>query len=496
MDNFHRLIELNSQKEQKNKYQFFNWRSELYDANDNTYFLLAKFALLNKLKIEQINEFFNQYFFIDIYNLNLSGHRSLKYFFSIFSNKAYIQNNLITKSSDHLNILGIPLIQDYYVNTRHQEKTIRYCPECIKSYRLPEHASLKYLDRCLFHNVSFEIFSCNHQAIRLNERSVKCYIKFMRIICPDFPSAQTEIHNVPNQFFTALHDLDEWNFSLKEICDKKLGKHLHTFKSVDNRAPELCAHFILVKELSLPESLREFVIQSNAIRKITTLSISESSIFSCFKNFTYFQFCALPVVYASFCYLHRKNEASFIQSLLSFFDELKSKLMNKNENFWYLHENDEMWTSSDSRNLYCGVLIHDLLIDWLTEMWLPPLYTGTRSRRLKYFNYFNLMNEELVKSNTFIPIKSNISENQLDALYNFHKGQFREVSMPNFSSKQILALDSMCDVLVNSYIDDARAWLDGIECGEKPNHFPPKSQSLLTLQKVKNHYYLINVQFD
>ena len=72
MDNFHRLIELNSQKEQKNKYQFFNWRSELYDANDNTYFLLAKFALLNKLKIEQINEFFNQYFFIDIYNLNLS----------------------------------------------------------------------------------------------------------------------------------------------------------------------------------------------------------------------------------------------------------------------------------------------------------------------------------------------------------------------------------------------------------------------------------------
>tara|TARA_B100000530_G_scaffold256242_1_gene169788 strand:- start:37 stop:372 length:336 start_codon:yes stop_codon:yes gene_type:complete len=109
--------------------------------------LLAKFALLNKLKIEQINEFFNQYFFIDIYKLNLSEHRSLKYFFSICSNKAYIQNTVITKNYDHLNILGIPLIHDYYVNTCHQEKIIRYCPECIKSYKLPEHASLKYLDR-------------------------------------------------------------------------------------------------------------------------------------------------------------------------------------------------------------------------------------------------------------------------------------------------------------------------------------------------------------
>jgi len=57
MDNFHRLIEINSLKEQQYKYQLFNWRSELYDANDNTYFLLAKFALLNKLKIEQVNEF-------------------------------------------------------------------------------------------------------------------------------------------------------------------------------------------------------------------------------------------------------------------------------------------------------------------------------------------------------------------------------------------------------------------------------------------------------
>lgn len=86
MDNFHRLIEINSHKEQQYKYQLFNWRSELYDANDNTYFLLAKFALLNKLKIEQVNEFFNQYFSIDIFNLNLSEHRSLKYLFSIFSN--------------------------------------------------------------------------------------------------------------------------------------------------------------------------------------------------------------------------------------------------------------------------------------------------------------------------------------------------------------------------------------------------------------------------
>ena len=496
MDNLHRLIELNSQKEQQIEYQLFNWRSELYDANDNTYFLLAKFALLNKLKIKQVNEFFNQYFSIDIFNLNLSEHRSLKYLFSIFSNKAYIQNNLITKSSGDLNILGIRLIQDYYVNTRHQEKIIRYCPECIKSYKLPEHASLKYLDRCLFHNVKLEIFSCNHLATRLNERSVKCYLNFIKFICPNFPSPQPEKPKTASQLSTVLQDLDKWSFSLKEFCDEKLGKHLHTFKSMDCCNPELCAHFILVKELSLPESLREFAIQSTAIRKITTLSISENSNFSCFENFTYFQYSALPVVYSSFCYLHRKNEASFIQSLLSFFDELKLDLMNKTEKFWYLHENDGIWTSSNSKGLYCGVLIHDLLIDWLTELWLPPLYTSTRSRRTQYFNNFYLLNEDLIKSNTFVPTKSNISENQIENFLSFHRLKFQEFSIPNFSSEQMLALDSMCDEIVKSYIHDARVWLNRIECGEKPDHFPPKSRALLSLQKVQNHYHLINVQYD
>jgi len=496
MDNFHRLIEINSLKEQQYKYQLFNWRSELYDANDNTYFLLAKFALLNKLKIEQVNEFFNQYFSIDIFNLNLSEHRSLKYLFSIFSNQAYIQNNLITKSSGDLNILGIPLIQDYYVNTRHQEKIIRYCPECIKSYKLPEHASLKYLDRCLFHNVKFEIFSCNHRVIRLKERSVKCHINFIRIFCPDFPTPQTKKHNVPSQFSTVLNDLDKWNFSLKEICDKKLGKHLHTFKNMDCAIPEQCAHFVLVKELSLPESLREFTIPTNAIRKINSLSISNNSGFSFFENFTYFQFFALPVVYSSFCYLHRKKEASFIQSLLSFFDELKLALINKTEKFWYLHENDGIWTSSDSKGLYCGVLIHDLLIDWLTELWLPPLYTSIRSRRLQYFNNFHLMNEDLVKSASFIPVKSNISENKIDTLFSFNRVKFQEFAIPNFSSEQMLALDSMCDELVKSYIHDARVWLNRIESGEKPDHFPPKSRALLSLQKVQNQYRLFNVQID
>ena len=496
MDNFHRLIEINSHKEQQYKYQLFNWRSELYDTNDNTYFLLAKFALLNKLKIEQINGFFNQYFFIDIYKLNLSEHRSLKYFFSICSNKAYIQNTLITKNYDHLNILGIPLIHDYYVNTCHQEKIIRYCPECIKSYKLPEHASLKYLDRCLFHNVKFEIFSCNHRVIRLNERSVKCYIEFIHTICPNFPSPQTEKYNVPSKFSLVLHDLDKWNFSLKDICDRKLGKHLHTFKNMDLIIPERCVHFILVKELSLPESLREFVIQTNAIRKINSLSISENSSFSFFEKFTYFQFSALPVVYSSFCYPHRKNEASFIQSLLSFFDELKLELINKNEKFWYLHENDGIWTSSDSKSLYCGALIHDLLIDWLTELWLPPLYTSTRSRRFQYFNNFHLMNEDLIKSTMFTPVKSNISENKIDTLFSFNRVNFQEFSMPKFSSEQMLALDSMCDELVKSYIHDARVWLNRIECGEKPDHFPPKSRALLSLQKVQDQYRLFNVQID
>ena len=490
------MIELNSQKEQQIEYQLFNWRSELYDANDNTYFLLAKFALLNKLKVKQVNEFFNQYFSIDIFNLNLSEHRSLKYLFSIFSNKAYIQNNLITKSSGDLNILGIPLVQDYYVNTRHQEKIIRYCPECIKSYKLPEHASLKYLDRCLFHNVKLEIFSCNHLATRLNERSVKCYLNFIKFICPNFPSPQAEKPNTASQLSTVLQDLDKWNFSLKEFCDEKLGKHLHTFKSMDCYNPELCAHFILVKELSLPESLREFAIQTNAIRKITTLSISENSSFSFFERFTYYQYLALPVVYSSFCYLHRKNEASFIKSLLSFFDELKLDLINKTEKFWYLHENDGIWTSSNSKGLYCGVLIHDLLIDWLTELWLPPLYTSTRGRRAQYFNNFSLLNEDLIKSNTFVPIQSNISENKIDNFFNFHRLKFQEISIPNFSSEQMLALDSMCDEIVKSYIHDARVWLNRIECGEKPDHFPPRSRALLSLQKVQNHYHLFNVQYD
>jgi hypothetical protein len=489
MDNFHRLIEINSHKEQQYKYQLFNWRSELYDTNDNTYFLLAKFALLNKLKIEQVNVFFNQYFSIDIFNLNLSEHRSLKYLFSIFSNKAYIQNNVITKSSGDLNILGIPLTQDYYVNTRH-------CPECIKSYKLPEHASLKYLDRCLFHNVKLEIFPCNHLATRLNERSVKCYLNFIKFICPNFPSAQPEKPNTAGLLSTVLQDLDKWNFSLKENCDKKLGKHIHTFKSMDCCNPELCAHFVLVKELPLPESLREFTIPTNAIRKINSVSIFDNSGFSFFENFTYFQHLALPIVYSSFCYLHRRNEASFIQSLLSFFDELKLDLMNKTEKFWYLHENDGIWTFSNSKGLYCGVLIHDLLIDWLTELWLPPFFTSIRSRRLQYFNNFHLMNEDLVKSATFIPVKSNISENKIDALFSFNRVKFQEFSIPNFSSEQMLALDSMCDELVKSYIYDARVWLNRIESGEKPDHFPPKSRALLSLQKVQNQYRLFNVQID
>jgi len=323
MDNFHRLIDLNSEKEHQNKYQLFNWRSELYDANDNTYFLLAKFALLNKLKIEQIDEFFNQYFFIDICNLNLHEHRSIKYFFSIFSNKFYIQNNLITKSLDNLNILGIPLVQDYYANTRHQERIIRYCPECIKSYKLPEHASFKYLDRCLFHNIKFSNFSCDHRSIRLNERSVKCYLNFIQCICPNFPLARPEKYDAARQFSTLLRDLDKWNFSLREICDEKLGEHLHTFKSMDCCNAELCAHFILVKELSFPESLRESAIQSNRIKKLNSLPISEVSSFSFFDRFTYFEFSALPVVYSSFCYFHRNKEAFIIRTLFRYFDELK-----------------------------------------------------------------------------------------------------------------------------------------------------------------------------
>ena len=142
------------------------------------------------------------------------------------------------------------------------------------------------------------------------------------------------------------------------------------------------------------------------------------------------------------------------------------------------------------------MLIHDLLIDWLTELWLPPLYTSIRSRRLQYFNNFHLMNEDLVKSATFIPVKCNISENKIDTLFSFNRVTFQEFSIPNFSSEQMLALDSMCDELVKSYIHDARVWLNRIESGEKPDHFPPKSRALLSLQKVQNQYRLFNVQID
>ena len=67
----------------------------MFDVNDNTYFLIAKFSLLNKLNFDNINEFFKKYFSFDEYDLDVEGHRSVKYLFSVFSHSIYIQNDFV-----------------------------------------------------------------------------------------------------------------------------------------------------------------------------------------------------------------------------------------------------------------------------------------------------------------------------------------------------------------------------------------------------------------
>ena len=183
MDNFYRLSNLTSTTNKSHFEPLFNWRSDLYDANDNTYFLIAKFSLLNKLNFENINEFFKQYFSFDVYDLDVEGHRSVKYLFSVFSQSIYIHNDFITDSSTLDDVLGLKINLSYSHTAKHHGKTIRYCSECIKHLKLPETASFKYLDRCLTHNTKFSEFHCNFQHTRLRERNIKCYENFLIKIC-------------------------------------------------------------------------------------------------------------------------------------------------------------------------------------------------------------------------------------------------------------------------------------------------------------------------
>lgn len=498
MDNFYRLSNLTSATNKPPFEPIFNWRSDLFDVNDNTYFLIAKFSLLNKLKFDNINEFFKKYFSFDVYDLDVEGHRSIKYLFSVFSHSIYTQNDFVTDSSTPNDILGLKINLSYGHRAKHHGKTIRYCAECIKYFKLPETASFNYLERCLVHNTKFSEFQCNFQHTRLRERNIKCYENFLIKICPTFPTLCLTKPSTAGKNNNLQIELNKWNSTLKKEAKSKLGKHLHTFKEIDDHESSQLAYTLMIGLLTPPPLLNNYIIKNGKSIIAKFSSIKNEVGLSLFEKYKIAQFNAIRLVYSSFCFLNRRDEASFIKSILDFIDELNLRFEKKTNNFWYFNERDRNWILSDISYRSSSQNVYTLLINWLAELWLPSLYNGS-SRRVSesYFNNFYILNHDLVRSGTFRPLVDDLTGLELSfgQIY-IYGSRFRELSTPNFSSEQMFALDSIFDEIAKSYISDVRTWIDRIECGEKPDHFPPKSRALLSLQKRQNDYCLISISVD
>lgn len=470
----------------------------MFDVNDNTYFLIAKFSLLNKLNFDNINEFFKKYFSFDVYDLDVEGHRSVKYLFSVFSHSIYIQNDFVTDSSTPNDVLGIKINLSYSHRAKHHGKTIRYCSECIKYLKLPETASVNYLERCLIHNTKFSEFPCNFQHTRLRERNIKCYENFLIKICPTFPSLCLTKPSTAWKNNNPQIELSKWNSTLKKEAKTKLGKHLHTFKEIDDYESNQLAYTLMIRLLTPPPLLNNYIVKDEKPFNAKFLSIKNEVGLSLFEKFETSQFNAIRIVYSSFCFLNRRRETSFIKSILDFIDEVRLLLEKKTNNFWYFNERDGTWILSDISYRSTSRNVYTLLINWLIELWLPSLYNGSSRREsASYFNNFYILNYDLVRTGTFRPLVEDLSLLELSfGQISIHGSKFRELSTPNFSSEQMFALDSIFDEVAKSHIYSARAWIDRIECGEKPDHFPPKSQNLISLQKRQNDYCLLNIRID
>ena len=498
MDNFYRLSNLIPKTNKSHFEPLFNWRSDLYDANDNTYFLIAKFSLINKLNFENINEFFKQYFSFDVYDLDVEGHRSVKYLFSVFSQSIYIHNDFITDSSTLDDVLGLKINLSYSHTAKHHGKTIRYCSECIKHLKLPETASFKYLDRCLTHNTKFSEFHCNFQHTRLRERNIKCYEKFLMKMYPTYPTLFSTKSQIVSKNNNPYHDLSKWNGKLDKEAKFQFGKHLYSFKEIDDQKSSELAYKIMTSQLTPPASLKNYLIINEKSLKSDFLSINNETGSNLFENFKINQFNALRIVYSSFCFLNRRYETSFIKIILDFIDELNLRFSNKSDNFWYFNECDGIWTISDIRYRGSSQNIYALLINWFIQLWFPSVYNEpSRRKSASYFNNFYILNYDLVSSGTFYPLVEDLQGSELsDGQIYIYGSRFRELARPSFSSKSLFVLDSIFEVIAKSLIVDARKWLDKIESGEKPDHFPPKSHGLISLQERQNDYCLINIQID
>ncbi|MES9240286.1 hypothetical protein ABEQ93_12330, partial [Cutibacterium acnes] len=150
--------------------------------------------------------------------------------------------------------------------------------------------------------------------------------------------------------------------------------------------------------LTPPPLLNNYIIKNGKSIIAKFSSIKNEVGLSLFEKYKIAQFNAIRLVYSSFCFLNRRDEASFIKSILDFIDELNLRFEKKTNNFWYFNERDRTWILSDISYRSSSQNVYTLLINWLAELWLPSLYNGS-SRRVSesYFNNFYILNHDLVR---------------------------------------------------------------------------------------------------
>jgi hypothetical protein len=497
MDNIYRLSELVDSSDLEETKGIFSWRSELYDSNDNAYFLLAKFAILNKIDFKKITDFFKRYFSFDVYDLDCAGHRSIKYFFSIYSNTHFRHSDFQQENCYPDNILGMKVNLEYAFNLNQRNNIIRYCPECLKEYKLPQHASFDYFKKCPIHQTEFLRFFYYPQDIPLAQRNIKCYETLIKSLCPHFPNTNINYASAKNRNLDVIDDIGRWSRTINNQCQQQIGEHVHLLKRIDTEPASNIAHAILFQTTSLPFSIQPLINQDKIVKRICSISFSNDPISSPATLDREFHCNALLLVYSSFCFLHRRNEALFVRKILVFINEIKFKLINKSKDFWYFNKVYGYWTSSDSRHLNCDKLIHDLLVEWLIELWFPPLYIERKKRGAWYFSDFYLMNHYLVQHNFCEPLVEHISRSEVNIAHlHFYSSKFQELSRPCLTTDQMCSLDILMGELASSYIHDARVWLEETESGQKPTQFPPPSRSLFALQKVGDEHKLFSAHID
>jgi hypothetical protein len=171
--------------------------------------------------------------------------------------------------------------------------------------------------------------------------------------------------------------------------------------------------------------------------------------------------------------------------------------MEKREsNFWSLNSKNSTWYYSEFDTPWGGTRIEQCLIDWLVEYWIPPLYEDNYKQKQIYLIDFALENLRLVDLKLFEPIDEILNfPNQIVAFHYMKHLTFRELSRPLFSLEEMNALDEVLLKVVQSTIRDFKHFLSEINSGKKPDRFPPKSLSKLTLQEVNGEIYIFECEY-